>query len=104
MSNLELKKGKSIRYEDYQIDVFDNEGKINLVIKRGGLSFVFNSKMEYSEKFNYVAESNSLTKLPMSNLESNQLISFLTNVIIYFNTTNLQQISQTHNSLIVKIC
>ena len=59
MSNLELKKGKSIRYEDYQIDVFDNEGKINLVIKRGGLSFVFNSKMEYSEKFNYVAESNS---------------------------------------------
>ncbi len=52
-------KGKSIRHEDYQIDILSNEGKISLLIKRGRLTFVFNSKMDYFEKFNYVAESSS---------------------------------------------
>ena len=53
------KKGKSIRHEDYQIDISSNEGKIILLIKKEDLTFVFSSKMDYSEKFNYVAESNS---------------------------------------------
>ncbi len=59
MSDPEIKKEKSILYGDYQINILDNEGKMVIEIKKGNCNFLLKSRMEYSEKFNFMVESDS---------------------------------------------
>lgn len=63
---------KSFDYENYSIEVFDSEGKILIKINKRGVSFLFNSKIDYSEEFNFIAESNSIYNTLTIFLENNR--------------------------------
>jgi len=59
MSDLEVNKRKSIDYGNYQINIFDDGGKMVVGIKKENFNFFLKNGMSYSEKFNFVAESDS---------------------------------------------